>query len=410
MSGRPGFRAWYALAMRTYATAAEPDVPALVRLMRLAFAAGPESEQGWIRPSGLENFRVVRDGPGAAPSAGLLRIPMGQFFGGRSVPMLGIAGVVVAPEARGGGLARWMMGECVREAAAGGFPLSCLYASTHTLYRQVGYEEAGHRQVTVVPLHRIDCRSREPAVRALCPGDDAAVADCYRRFAARYAGTLDRGPYCWRRVREWRGAVYDGFGVPSPGDPGTLDGYVYFNQSRSEPAGQVGTVSDLAFLTPLAGRRLLALLADLGTMCREITVAGAPWPPVLSLMGGHRFDVRATEQWMLRVCDVRRALAERGYPRHVTAEFVLNVLDPLVPANEGAWTVRVEHGRAQVGKEASVRPGMSVTVGGLAAIYSGYASARQAAALGWAEGDPAALEAADAAFGGWGTPWMTDFF
>jgi predicted acetyltransferase len=324
--------------------------------------------------------------------------------------MLGIAGVAVATEARGGGVARWMMGECLREAAADGFALSCLYASTHALYRQVGYEEAGVRQVTRIPVQRLDVRAREPGVRALGDADAPGVEACYRAFASRYNGTPDRGEYLWGRVRDFRGKRYDGFGVESPDRPGALEGYVYLRQDRRDDGTQVAAVSDLAFTTPRAGRRLLALLADLGTMVHEATLGGAPWPPVLSLGQAHRFDVAKTEQWMLRICDVRRALEERGYPRHVAAEIVLNVHDPVVRANEGAWTFTVGHGRARAVKEATVRPALTLSINALAAIYSGFYTARQAALLGWAEGNDAALEAADAVFGGFGTPWMTDFF
>lgn len=48
-----------------------------------------------------------------APAASLVRVPVGQRFGGRSVPMLGIAGVAVPPERRGGGLARRLMADAI---------------------------------------------------------------------------------------------------------------------------------------------------------------------------------------------------------------------------------------------------------------------------------------------------------
>ena len=40
------------------------------------------------------------------------------------------------------------------------------------------------------------------------------------------------------------------------------------------------------------------------------------------------------------------------------------------------------------------RPAVTCTIGGLAAVYSGLYTARQAALLGWMEGDAGALEAA----------------
>src|SRR5688572_32537597 len=44
-----------------------------------------------------------------------VEIPMGQFYGGRSVSNLGVAGVAVAPEARGGRVALDLVLSSLRE-------------------------------------------------------------------------------------------------------------------------------------------------------------------------------------------------------------------------------------------------------------------------------------------------------
>ena len=45
-----------------------------------------------------------------------------QWFGGRAVPMGGIAAVAVVPEARGGGIAAEMMTACLRDLRDAGLP------------------------------------------------------------------------------------------------------------------------------------------------------------------------------------------------------------------------------------------------------------------------------------------------
>ena len=392
---------------RTYGPVGEQDVPSIVRLIHHAFASTPDAEEKWIRPTGLENFRGVRE-PGHAPLAGcLLRIEMGQRFGGRGVSMLGIAGVAVAPEHRGQGTARWMMGKAMQEAHDDGFALSALYASTQGLYRQVGYEQAGYRCVTKVLPHRIDVRDREPTVRPLTAHDDQAMAACYAAFSGRFAGTLERGPYIWRRVREFRGTKYHPFGIDAPG--GGLEGYVFLHQNRVNDAIELD-VADFAFRSARAGRRLLGFLADFSTTTKEISIAGAPLHPALSLLTSHHHTIAKSEIWMARITDLARALTERGYPRNFSATLRLNIHDPIVRANDGSWTLHVEHGRGVVKKEAAVRPALTCEIGKFAAIYTGLYTASQAALLGWAEGEAGALEAADAVFGGFGTPWMPDFF
>jgi predicted acetyltransferase len=375
--------------------------------MHHAFASTPETEQKWIRPSGLANFRVVRMGNAATPSACFLRVAMGQHFGGKSVSMAGIAGVAVAPEARGHGAARWMMSRAMQEAQEDGFALSALYASTQGLYRQVGYEQAGYRCMIKVLPHRIDVRAREPEVRPLTEGDEPAIQACYKAFAMQFAGMLDRGPYIWRRVKEFRDKSYHGFGIEGPG--GKLEGYVYLVQSRV-PDGIEIEVSDMAFLSARTAQRLLGFLADFSTTTKDITLPGPPLHPALSLLTSHHFTITKSEFWMLRITDIVRAMAQRGYPKSVATAIRLNVHDPIVRANDGSWTLSVEHGRGELKKEATARPAITSSIQGLAAVYSGLYTARQAALLGWLEGEPGALEAADAIFGGFGTPWMTDFF
>ena len=46
---------------RTYGPIVEQDVPSIIRLIHHAFAATPDVEEKWIRPTGLENFRGVRE-------------------------------------------------------------------------------------------------------------------------------------------------------------------------------------------------------------------------------------------------------------------------------------------------------------------------------------------------------------
>ena len=69
---------------------------------------------GWLERTGLEQWRALLDERGA-PRAGLLRVPMGQYFGGRVVGMTGLSGVAVSLAGRGQGQghATWWRSRCV---------------------------------------------------------------------------------------------------------------------------------------------------------------------------------------------------------------------------------------------------------------------------------------------------------
>lgn len=402
------------MSARTYSAALESDLPALSTSVHFAFGGTVEGSEKWLRGAGLEHSRVVRAGSGGGTGplvASLLRIPMGQHFGGRTVPMLGIAGVTVMPEARGQGHAKWMMARALNEARAEGFAISTLYASTQGLYRSVGYEQAGHKVVTRLGLANLGVRAEAnaPAIRPLGDRDEGAIRACYEAHAASFAGSLDRGPYVWARTRLSRDEKYDGFGAFDSAN--TLVGYVFINQSRGlgDTNGEIA-VSDIAFSTPAAGRKLLAFLADFGTMFSHATLQGPPLHPLVSLTDSRDFTLEKYEAWMLRVCDVKKALEARGYPAHVKATVELRVQDDAVAENSGSWTMHVEHGRAEVRKESAMHPALSIDIRALAPLFTGLYTARQLRAVGWAEGDQGAVSAADSVFGGFGTPWMCDFF
>jgi predicted acetyltransferase len=372
-------------------------------MLNLAFTMPRDSSEAWLRLGGLENVRILREG--STPSAMLVRIPMGQFFGGRSVPMLGIAAVAVAPEARGRGLGRQIMQEALTEMHEDGWPISVLYPSTQTLYRQVGYEQAGHRFLTRIPLAQIDVRDRGGRVIALEQAHQPAVVDCYNAFASSQDGWLDRAAFGWMGVRERRAERYNGFGV---GSDEHLDGYVFLTQRVRPETGRHDVVlSDIAFRTPAAGRRLLGLLADFATIGDDLVFAGGPHHPLVWLLGQQRHTMTFKNYWMLRMVDVRRALSSRGYPPAVRAEISLEVADELLGANHGRHLLTIEGGRGHVepGGAGAVRIGVRA----LAALFSGFVTPAQLRVVGAIQGPDDQLAALGSAFAG-GTPAMNDMF
>lgn len=391
-----------------YVPATEADLPAMARMIHHAFGSSEADAEVWLRKRGeLSNLRVVK--LGGEPAACLRMIPMGQYFGGRSVPMTGIAGVATAPERRGQGLAQKMMAACVEEMAEGGVAISTLYPSTRRLYRKVGYEEAGAFCAVRVPVDGLGGGKAELAVRPLGAADEAGVKGVYDQWASGRAGAVARGAYIWNRVREKPGQVYDGFGVFA--SSGRIEGYVYLHQHRRPEAMKHDVlVSDIAWTTPRAGRTLMSFLAGFGTMGSEVEVLGSPSHPLLSMSPGVERRVTRCELWMVRLTDVRAALTARGYPSGLRASVVLDVHDELIPKNDGVWTLEVENGQGAVRHGGDPAAALRLGVRGLAAMFAGHLRASHAAMMGWAHAERAeTLEAADGVFGG-GEPWTGDFF
>jgi predicted acetyltransferase len=379
----------------------EEELLALTRIQAWAFGVDAAAARVWLERSGLENVRVARRR--GETVGGLIEIPMGQWFGGRSVPMLGIAGVGVAPEARGEKVAISLMLDTLRAARARGFAVSTLYPAAVALYRAAGYELAGSRflhkaALGVLPRVRGDLR-----VLPLEPDAASAVEALYRTTAAERPGYLDRGPYVWRRVRENRqGEAYPGFGVF--GSSG-LEGYVYL--SLRGPQDQLElVVHDFVATSGAVARRLLALLADHRSTVKSLVIAAAAPSPLLLAPTELLFRTEVAETWMLRVVEPALALASRGYPQ-LELGVDLELTDHTLPENSGRYRLEVSGGQAHVSRGGT--GAVALDERALAALYTGFFSPALLARNASLSGDAAVLARLAALFAG-PPPSLCDFF
>jgi predicted acetyltransferase len=375
---------------------------------------GAPGARKWFDKAGAANVRVARAGGDVA--GGLVLLPMAQWFGGRAVPMAGVAGVAIAPEHRGGGAATTMMRETLRGLRTDGFPISTLYPATQTLYRRVGYERAGVDVRHSIAAKSIDVRERAGRIRRATDADRAGIEACCRTRAAGTNGNLERGEYVWQRIRDgWLGkahayVVEEGVveeGVVERG-PGAITGYVFYLHRQSPERIPDLACTDLCATTAVAARRLLGFFADHRSLAGKVSWTGpANDPLAFHLREQAEIDHEINYHWMLRILDVPAAIAARGFPPGVTAELHLDVADDLFEENRGRWLVRVADGRAAA--ERGGRGDVRIDVRGLAALYTSYAGAGDLATSGLAAGTPQALASAAAAFAG-PLPWLADFF
>lgn len=378
------------------------DVEALAPIVGWAFGAPAEESPAWFDKAGRDNLRVAALGQTIV--GGLVQLPMGQFFGGRSVPMVGIAGVAVAPEHRGRRAALSLMQSSVRELAARGVALSTLYPATQTLYRAAGYEQAGTRFRYLLVPRELPVLDRELELRQLTDADRAAVERVYTLHAATADGWLDRGAYIWDRVRAPRSGKAFGYGAFVNGE---LEGYLYILQRHTTGARYELTLGDVVALSPRAGRRLLTFLADHRSLGENLVWHGGPADSLLALLPEQRYRMTLVDQWMLRITNVQAALEARGYPVGVQLSLELELADPDVAGNAGLWRLEVADGRGQLrrGGRGTLRAGIR----GLAALYSGYLDPRALCRAGLIDGEDEDLERARSVFSG-PSPGMPDTF
>ena len=383
------------------------DLEALANHESLAFNTPRDSCLSWLRAT-RDDVRVAR--AGSEVVGGLVRYDMGQFFGGRSVRNIGIAGVAISPTARGRGAAKSLMAATLNELHDAGVAVSTLYPTTFTLYGRAGYAVAGHRYRYKLPLAKL---GRVTATGELCrldPGADAEqLSRLYRRLAMNRPGWLDRNEHIWERVHK-HPAGRDVHRYTIPGQDG-LDGYVVYTLGEVARYPYGLEIRDVQAANREAARRILALFSDCRTLARHATWYGGLDDSLLLEAPEVGTEISVAETWMLRIVDIVAAFTERGYPRGPSARLEVDVTDDVVSPNQGRWIVEIEHGAADV-RRASGEAGpdvLQMDIRALASLYTGHLSARRLAELGSVQGSAVALDRAERIFAG-PPPAMPDYF
>jgi predicted acetyltransferase len=375
------------------------EIDGLNNMLEQALTFRIGSMAPWMAAIGHEHMRAVRRAGQAV--AGMSIIPMGHYFGGRSVPAGGITAVGVAPEQRGSGVGLWMIQQSLQELHRQGVPIATLYPATTAFYRRAGFERAAHRLLYDVPLAAIGLRDYALEAMPAGPDEYPIIKQLYAQQAARGAAFIDRPAFYWDDILEPKDKRTYRFIVRRDGIP---EGYAIFSHASW---GESLRVTDIVALTAAAGRRLLTLLADHRSMIETVRLPGGPNDALLFLLAEQKHKLGWALDLMLRIVDVTGALSARGYPAGVSADLHLNVQDDLLPANNGRFVLTVADRRASVQNGGAGR--VKLHVRDLAALYSGYMTPQELQAAGSLDGSEADLAAAAQVFAG-PRPWTPDMF
>ncbi|RLP98246.1 GNAT family N-acetyltransferase [Micromonospora sp. CV4] len=331
-----------------------------------------------------------------------------QWWSGRAVPAADVAGVAVAPEARGRGVARGMLTALLRGARERGAAVSALYPTVAAPYRACGWEAAGVLRAVdlttaVLPRLRPDPRL---TVRAGTPADLPAVAALYERVTRHRNGALTR-----------RGELFDFFAADGalPGDAltlvedgGDLVGYASWERGRGYGADSVLTVDEALATTADAARELVGVLGSWASVAPTLRLYPLDGDAVSTHLPLEAAREHKRDLWMHRPVDVVRAVAERGWPAYARGSVDFTLSDELADWNTGCWRLSVADGVGELtrtGGEADLR----LDVRGFALLYAGAARARSVAEAGLlhaAGADPDALDL----LGAGGPAQLLDYF
>lgn len=366
----------------------------------LHFNMNQEQVAEYVDRVGFDTFRTVRQHGRMA--AGLGIIEAGQWFGGKKAQCIAISPVGTAPESRGRGASSHLLQRMHEEVYEKGYPLACLYPATLTFYRRAGYEKAGSWNTYELDTEAIHAKNRDMDMVPVT--DEAGETEIRRAYETRALvnnGHLDRWANLWRRIFQGKEKPVRKFLVQRDG---RTEGYVSYIQG-----GQVEQtrIVDMCALTRDAALRLLTYFADDRSMTSSIQWHGGPNDPFLFLLTEAKEKLTSTFDWVLRITDVEKALAQRGYPADLNTEIHFSVRDTQLPWNDGRFTLTVEGGHGHVRRGGEGR--LSLDVRTLAALYTGYLSPVELRLVGDLDGDDSEVTRAQTAFSG-PRPWMPDIF
>ncbi|HEU5475734.1 MAG TPA: GNAT family N-acetyltransferase [Actinophytocola sp.] len=387
----------------------DEDGEAMYRIRRIAFGGPrePDPARGdnpyW--PDGFEGWWGIVAELDGHPAGFLRSRDYRQFFGGRAVPMGGLASVAVDPYARGRGVATAMLDRALTGLREAGQCISALFPSVPALYRARGWEQTGLYERMILPLDLLTALPRPTAHRTTRPArleDLPALQAAYLAFASTVDGMLDRATKAHRLEEILELDIAD----LVPGTDG-VRGYL----TADRPEGERLITFDLIADDPDTASQLLRHLASWAGTLHDVSlrvVDQAVRDLLLAQPVLH--DVR-NHPWMLRVVDLPAAVAARGWP--LTA-----LLRPLAVDLE----VVDEHAPWQAGRHRIVFDGDKVFCepGGTGAVrlharalgpwYAGSADTAMLRRAGLLEGDAKIAAQLDALTGAPRAVRMADSF
>jgi predicted acetyltransferase len=327
-----------------------------------------------------------------------------QYLHGAPVPMLGLAAVAVAADARRSGLGGRLCAAAVRIGRERGDLVSVLYPFRPDFYHRLGWGLVGSLHAHRFAPESLPVQVGHPRVYLAPGGLLPAVFECYDAVARSSHGLLQRTPAVWRQHlarevhhihalqdgAEVRGYVMVAYGPGPVPDRKTLvvqELIARDDDARAELLSWISLQRDswrVVAYDALPEERFDLLLAEprpYGYRPRRTL-----WAPTARIIRGP----------MLRLLDVPGALEARSaWPEAAPLRFTLTVRDPLLPENEGPWQVDFDGRQVRCTRAGAAPVELHTDAATLAQIHAGELRVSEAARFGRAEvrGPAAPLDA-----------------
>lgn len=358
----------------------EADLEAARQLTQLAFGSmgSKPAELAWTRYGA---FTPAGDLLGTAADR-----HHHHWWGGQRVKAADVSHVAVLPEARGGGIARALMGALVEGARDRGASVSNLFTTTAAVYRSTGWGTIGARHLiefptAMLPAHR---RDGELSVRTGTVADRSAAGDLYTAAARERNGMQCREDAPWGPTGFHGDEVH---GLTVVEDAEGMVGFASWNRGPGHGDDAVLTVVDMIATSTAATRELLAILASWRNVAPTVRFRALLSGVVANELPLEKASRHRIDPLMHRLVEVERAVADRGWPAAMNGAAGFDLVDDLAPWNSGSWAVEITAGRGHAERTGG-GSGLRLTAQGLALLVTGVMSPTMLVEAGQLTVDP----------------------
>jgi len=312
---------------------------------------------------------------------------------GAVVPAAHVTGVGVAPTHRRRGILTELMRRQLTElAAAGREPIAVLWASESAIYPRFGYGpasvrlslEIASREVRLTAPAAAPPSGRLRLIKPATAGDELAAA--YERVRADRVGFSSRGEKWWKHLLtdhgDEHGEQTGPRGVLYEDDRGPAGYALWRAEGKWTEWGPDGVVGVREMVTdgPEAYEAIWRFLLGIDlTRTVKHWHAAADEPVQYMVDDPRRLGRRQLDGLWVRIVDLPAALEARSYTTAFDA--VVEVTDPLIPANQGRWRLSGGPGKLTCTRTDDA-PDFACSITELGAAYLGGTSLAALAAAG----------------------------
>lgn len=403
-------------------TLTEDQKPLYARIFQDSFVVADSYMPTWAQYAPTKDLRGIFDDEGTLLS-GLRFLWNDLWLGNSKVKMAGITNVSTPPEHRRHGYLRQLLLATLAEERENGYNVSGLYPFEFPFYRKFGYELASATQevaISVAALAQFKTQTKGRWKKA--------NADDWQKFKELYDtscvgkfGRNTREQEVWWRRRIFillqNGVAKNNEAYLWYDEAGKARAYIVFSyKNLAKDWDREIIIRDMVWLDEAARHEIFAFFANQDSQALKIWFSTEPGDEILSRLSDPRqAELKLQPGYMLRLVDVKGALAERSWPEEACGKISIAVKDDTMEWNDNqTYQMEIEAGKASVKTtQGTDSAGLSCDVRTLAQLYAGYLTIQTAVRLNkLVVHNPAELKLAGQIFSPPGQPasFMVDFW